>query len=183
LEEVGLPGTYLDRHPHELSGGQRQRVCIARAIVARPRFIVADEPVSALDVTIQRQVLQLLTRLQAKYNFTYLFISHDLGVVEQMADRVAVMFHGRVLEIGPRDAVFDSPRHPYTMRLLEATPRLVRVANGAYELHTFPAEVRSAPTGHAYFNNGCIPGATPSRGAPLMIEVSPGHSVCCAGAE
>jgi peptide/nickel transport system ATP-binding protein len=183
LEEVGMPGAYLQRYPHELSGGQRQRVCIARAIVARPRFIVADEPVSALDVTIQRQVLQLLTRLQEKYGFTYLFISHDLGVVEQMADRVAVMFRGRVLEIGPRNAIFDSPLHPYTVRLLEATPRLVRRTDGAYELHTFPAHARHAPAGHGYFNNGCIPGAPESPGVPLMIEVNPGHSVCCARAE
>jgi peptide/nickel transport system ATP-binding protein len=183
LEEVGLPGAYLQRHPHELSGGQRQRVCIARAIVARPRFIVADEPVSALDVTIQRQVLQLLARLQEKYGFTYLFISHDLGVVEQMADRVAVMFRGRVLEIGPRNAIFDSPLHPYTIRLLEATPRLVRRTDGAYELHTFPTHARRAPAGHGYFNNGCIPGAPESPGVPLMIEVNPGHSVCCAPAE
>ncbi|MFC4312272.1 dipeptide ABC transporter ATP-binding protein [Steroidobacter flavus] len=183
LEEVGLPGAYLQRYPHELSGGQRQRVCIARTIVARPRFIVADEPVSALDVTIQRQVLQLLTRLQEKYGFTYLFISHDLGVVEQMADRVAVMFRGRVLEIGARNEIFDSPRHPYTIRLLEATPRLVRRAGGAYELHTFPARAQCAPAGHGYFNNGCIPGVPESRGVPLMIEVSSGHSVCCTRAE
>lgn len=179
LEEVGLSGEYLQRYPHELSGGQRQRVCIARAIVARPRFIVADEPVSALDVTIQRQVLELLTRLQEKYGFTYLFISHDLGVVEQMADRVAVMYRGRVLEIGPRNAIFDSPLHPYTIRLLEATPRIVRRPDGAYELHTFPASVQRAPQGHGYFNNGCIPDAPQSSAAPLMLEVNPGHSVCC----
>ncbi|WP_129779752.1 dipeptide ABC transporter ATP-binding protein [Peristeroidobacter soli] len=183
LEEVGLPGAYVERYPHELSGGQRQRVCIARAVVARPRFIVADEPVSALDVTIQRQVLKLLTQLQEKYGFTYLFISHDLGVVEQMADRVAVMFRGRVLEVGPRNTIFDSPLHPYTMRLLEATPRLVRRADGAFELHTFPTRRQPAPAGHGYFNNGCIPGAPESVGAPLMIEVAAGHSVCCARAE
>lgn len=179
LDEVGLPGEYLQRYPHELSGGQRQRVCIARAIVARPRFIVADEPVSALDVTIQRQVLQLLTQLRDKYGFTYLFISHDLGVVEQMADRVAVMYRGRVIEIGSRNAIFDSPLHPYTIRLLEATPRIVRRSDGAYELHTFPASVPSAPNGYGYFNNGCIQGVALSAGAPVMIEVNPGHSVCC----
>ncbi len=109
---------------HELSGGQRQRVAIARALVSRPAVIIADEPVSALDVTVQKQVLELFTSLQARYGFACLLISHDLGVVEQIATRVLVMLRGHVVELGSRDAVFDRPGHPYTRRLLSAVPEL-----------------------------------------------------------
>ena len=179
LAEVGLPGDYADRHPHELSGGQRQRVCIARAIVSRPRFVVADEPVSALDVTIQKQVLDLLRTLQVRFGFTCLFISHDLGVVEQIADRVLVMYRGRILESGSRDDIYDRPQHPYTRRLLQATPRIARTAAGGYRLRRHEAPVREAPAGYRYYNHGSIPGAPLTPEPPLMIEASPGHAVAC----
>jgi peptide/nickel transport system ATP-binding protein len=123
LEDVGLTAL-AERFPHQMSGGQRQRVAIARAVVTRPRFVVADEPVSALDATIQAQVLALFQKLQAAYGFACLFITHDLGVVEQIADRVIVMRDGRIVEQGPRDAVFDAPQDPFTRELLAATPRL-----------------------------------------------------------
>ncbi len=127
LDEVGLGG-YERRLPHELSGGQRQRVAIARAVVARPRFVVADEPVSALDMTIQQQILTLFKTLQARHGFACLFISHDLAAVEQIADRVVVMEKGRIVEAGSRDDVFDRPQADYTRRLLAATPLLAPAA-------------------------------------------------------
>ncbi|HXV30335.1 MAG TPA: ATP-binding cassette domain-containing protein, partial [Sinorhizobium sp.] len=130
LEEVGLGSDYAGRYPHELSGGQRQRVAIARAIARRPKFLIADEPVSALDVTVRAQVLELLSDLQRRYGFSCLFISHDLGVVEQVADRVVVMQDGRIIEEGDRDTVFDNPKEAYTQRLLSAIPALDHNAQG-----------------------------------------------------
>ena len=127
LEEVGLAG-YGDRFPHALSGGQRQRVAIARALVRDPAFVVADEPVSALDMTIQKQVLDLFARLRRERGFACLFVSHDLGAVERIADRIAVMQDGRIVEEGPRDAILDAPQHPYTRALLEASPRFEALA-------------------------------------------------------
>ncbi len=127
LEDVSLGG-FEDRLPHEMSGGQRQRVAIARAVVSRPRLVVADEPVSALDMTIQRQVLELFQRLQAQYGFACLFITHDLGVVEEIADRLYVLAAGSVVEEGATEAVFDSPRHAYTQALLAAAPSRMAAA-------------------------------------------------------
>jgi peptide/nickel transport system ATP-binding protein len=124
LVEVGLDESYVARFPHELSGGQRQRVAIARAIVRRPAFVVADEPVSALDMTVQKQILTLIRSLQEKHGFACLFVSHDLGAVEQVADRVLVMDDGRIVEEGARDEIFDRARHPVTRRLLGAMPAL-----------------------------------------------------------
>ncbi len=134
LEEVGLGADYAERYPHELSGGQRQRVAIARAIARRPRFLIADEPVSALDVTVRAQVLDLFSDLQKRYGFSCLFISHDLGVVEQVADRVVVMQDGRIIEEGDRDTIFDSPKEAYTRRLLSAIPALDQNEKGGVTL-------------------------------------------------
>lgn len=173
LTEVGLPGEFARRFAHELSGGQRQRVCIARAIVGEPKFIVADEPVSALDVTIQSQVLALLSRLQKKYSFTVMFISHDLGVVEQIADRVAVMFRGYLVEIGSRDDIYDRPHHPYTQKLLAATPRLYRRREGGYALMTPDLRTMQAPDNLEWFSPSDIPGQM------QMVEVRQGHWVAC----
>jgi len=122
LEQVGLSAAMADRHPHEFSGGQRQRISIARALALEPKFIVADEAVSALDVTVKAQVSNLLLDLQQKHGLAYLFISHDMAVVERMSHRVAVMFLGEIVEIGPRAAIFDNPQHPYTRRLISAVP-------------------------------------------------------------
>lgn len=123
MKEVGIPEEFYNRYPHQFSGGQRQRIGIARAIALNPRLIICDEPVSALDVSIQSQVLNLLKDLQEQYNLTYLFISHDLSVVKFIADRVCVMFLGSICEIGATDELYDHPLHPYTKFLLNAIPK------------------------------------------------------------
>ena len=122
MAKVGLRPEHYNRYPHMFSGGQRQRIAVARALMLQPRILVADEPVSALDVSIQAQVLNLLMDLQDEFNLAYLFISHDLGVVRHIADHVMVMYLGRPVEQGARDAIFDDPRHPYTRALLASTP-------------------------------------------------------------
>lgn len=134
LNDVGLGAGYTERFPHELSGGQRQRVAIARALVRKPDFVIADEPVSALDVTVRAQVLRLFADLQKKNGFSCLFISHDLSVVEQVSDRVVVMQHGRIIEQGTRDEIFDAPQEPYTRRLLSAIPLLATNTYGGVSL-------------------------------------------------
>ncbi|MEO8359402.1 MAG: oligopeptide/dipeptide ABC transporter ATP-binding protein [Vicinamibacteria bacterium] len=122
LALVGLEGSAANRHPHEFSGGQRQRIGIARALATQPRFIVADEPISALDVSIRAQIINLMRDLKERLGLTYLFIAHDLAMVRHMSDRVAVMYLGRVVELSPCDDLFDRPRHPYTKALLSAIP-------------------------------------------------------------
>ncbi|MBN8532627.1 MAG: ATP-binding cassette domain-containing protein [Rhizobiales bacterium] len=124
LERVGLTAEALRRYPHQFSGGQRQRIAIARALITRPRILVADEPVSALDVSIQAQILNLLSDLRAEFGLALIFISHDLGIVRYLADRVMVMHHGKVVEEGESEAVFSAPAHDYTRALLAAMPKL-----------------------------------------------------------
>lgn len=126
IERVGLKSNQLDRYPHQFSGGQRQRIGIARALVSHPEFIVCDEPVSALDVSIQAQIIQLLQELKQEMQLTYLFISHDISVIGYLSDRVAVMYLGEMVELGPVDSVINNPRHPYTQSLMSAAPDVDR---------------------------------------------------------
>ena len=124
LEQVGLSAGDASKYPHEFSGGQRQRICVARALASEPKLIVCDEPTSALDVSVQAQVLNLMSDLKEEFGLTYLFISHDLTVVEHMADRIGVLYLGRLVEEAPRDSIFSDPKHPYTQMLFAAAPKL-----------------------------------------------------------
>jgi peptide/nickel transport system ATP-binding protein len=124
IRAVGLDESILRRYPHEFSGGQRQRIGIARALASRPKFIVADEPVSALDVSVGAQVVNLLAQLQRDFGLTYLFISHSMPVVRYLSTRIAVMYRGKIVEVGPAEQITDHPLHPYTRSLLEATPEV-----------------------------------------------------------
>ncbi|WP_341963947.1 ABC transporter ATP-binding protein [Pseudomonas sp. RC10] len=141
LIDVGLTEQFVDRFPHQLSGGQRQRVAIGRALVRHPRLVIADEPISALDMTIQKQILELFERLQAQYGFACLFISHDLAAVERIAHRVAVMSEGKLVEMGSREEIFDHPRHPYTRKLLAAASPLEKLESGGYRIRPGPVAI------------------------------------------
>lgn len=180
LEAVGLGAEHLGRYAHQFSGGQRQRVGIARAIALNPAFIVCDEPVSALDVSVQNQILNLLKEIQGRFGLTYLFISHDLSVVRFMADRVAVMFLGKLCEMGPADAIYERPLHPYTRFLLEAIPKADPTCRRRDRLllqGELPSPIQ--PPRGCRFHTRC-PHATPrcQQEAPLLQQVQ-GRQVAC----
>lgn len=136
LEKVGLDKDAYERYPHEFSGGQRQRVVIARALTLKPELIIADEPVSALDVSIQAQVLNLFKELQEEFKLTYIFVAHDLGVVRHISDRIAVMYLGKIVEVGSVTEIYNNPRHPYTKALLSAIPRIDQSAKNVRQILT-----------------------------------------------
>jgi peptide/nickel transport system ATP-binding protein len=173
---VGLAAAHLGSYPHELSGGQAQRVAIARALATEPRLVVCDEAVSALDKSVQAEVLNLLTGIQAQAGVSFLFISHDLTVVEHVADRVAVMYLGRVVETGPAAEVMAHPLHPYTQALFDSLPGRVR---GRAHAPGEPPSPRNPPSG-CHFRTRC-PRAIPrcAEAAPPLVEVRPGHRAAC----
>jgi peptide/nickel transport system ATP-binding protein len=177
---VGLRPEYMRRYPHAFSGGQRQRIGIARALALDPRLIVADEPVSALDVSVQAQILNLLLELQDRLGLTYLFVSHDLSVVKHISDRIAVMYVGQMVELGEREALFARPRHPYTASLLAAIPKPdPRLRSRREPPQGEVANPAEPPTG-CYFHPRCKYATERCRTeAPAWEEVAPGHQVRC----
>jgi peptide/nickel transport system ATP-binding protein len=187
LVTVGLPADAASRYPHEFSGGQRQRIGLARALALNPDFVVADEPVSALDVSIQAQIINLLERLQEEFELTYLFIAHDLAVVRHISDRIAVMYLGTVVEVSPAEALYDEPLHPYTISLLSAVPIPDPVVEREREAILLAGDVPSPanPPPACRFHTRC-PYVQPTRcrdDVPRLRKLASGHEVACHWAE
>ncbi|MDZ7616783.1 MAG: oligopeptide/dipeptide ABC transporter ATP-binding protein [Patescibacteria group bacterium] len=187
LVQVGLDPSYMNRYPHEFSGGQRQRICVARALALGPKFMVLDEPISALDVSIQSQIINLLVELREKFKLTYLFISHDLSVVEYISDRVAVMYLGQIVELAPAALLYRKPRHPYSEALLSSIPTMNPRARR--ERIVLPGDVPSPvnPPSGCRFHPRCplcakLKPADQRRcreELPLLREIAPGHVARC----
>jgi peptide/nickel transport system ATP-binding protein len=187
LQTVGLPGDAAGRYPHEFSGGQRQRIGIARALAVNPDFVVADEPVSALDVSIQAQIINLLEQLQTEFALTYLFIAHDLAVVRHISDRIAVMYLGTIVEISPAEELYENPLHPYTIALLSAVPIPDPEVEAKRETILLPGDLPSPanPPHACRFHTRC-PYIQPTRcttEVPALRTLSDGHVVACHWAE
>jgi oligopeptide/dipeptide ABC transporter ATP-binding protein len=180
LETVGLSPEHYNRYPHEFSGGQRQRIGVARALALSPKLIVCDEPVSALDVSIQAQILNLLRNLQSEFNLTYVFISHDLSVIRQIADRIAVMYLGHIVEIGDSESIYESPKHPYTAALLSAVPR---PTTGGRQRIVLSGDVPSpvSPPAACVFHPRCprFHQGQCDVDTPLLRELEPRHEAAC----
>jgi len=187
LQVVGLPADPAPRYPHGFSGGQRQRIGVARAIAANPDFVVADEPVSALDVSIQAQIINLLEELQGEFDLTYLFIAHDLAVVRHISDRIAVMYLGSIVEVSPAEELYDNPLHPYTISLLSAVPIPDPVVERQRETILLAGDLPSPanPPPACRFHTRC-PYVQPTRcrdDVPPLRALAPGHTVACHWAE
>lgn len=179
IQKVGLDKECLNLYPHEFSGGQRQRIAIARSLVLNPEFILADEPVSALDVSIQAQIINLLKELKEDYNLTFMFISHDLGVIKYLSDRVAIMYLGEIVELGNTEEIFFSPLHPYTKALLSSVPQITDNREEKILLKGDLPSPANLPTG-CKFHTRC-PYCMPicRKNVPSETQISPSHYVKC----
>jgi oligopeptide transport system ATP-binding protein len=180
LEEVGLQSEHMGRYPHEFSGGQKQRIGIARALALNPKFIVCDEPLSALDVSIQAQIINLLRSLQERHVLTYLFISHDLSVVQHISDRVAVMYLGKILEVAPSTVFYSSPKHPYSEALIAASPIPDPKSKKRSILLKGDVPNPIHPPSGCHFHPRCRKAVDRcGREPPQLEEINPGHKVRC----
>lgn len=180
LDAVGLDSSFRARYPHELSGGQQRRVGLARMLSLRPRIVILDEPTSGLDLSVQATVLKLMLDLRARFNLTYLFISHDLSVVQRMCDRVAIMYLGRIVEEGPTDAIFDTTVHPYSRALLKSAPSLVRDMDDSAPLDDDPPSAANKPSGCAFRTRCDFAEPRCSQLVPLLTPQDlPAHRAAC----
>lgn len=180
MELVGMPENMMNRYPHEFSGGQRQRIVIARALVLNPKFVVCDEPVSALDVSVRAQVLNLIQELKKKKHLTYMFISHDLSVVKYISDRIAVMYLGRIVEIAEKNELYNNPQHPYTKALLSAIP--IPDVDNKMKREILTGDVPSPlnPPSGCYFHTRCKYATERCKTeCPVLHDVGNGHMVAC----
>jgi oligopeptide/dipeptide ABC transporter ATP-binding protein len=179
FEAVNLRYEFLDRYPHEFSGGQAQRIGIARALAASAKVIILDEPVSALDVSVQAQILNLLSELRAQFNLTFLFISHDLSVIEAVCDRVAVLYFGSVVEIGPADKIFINPRHPYTRLLANSAPSIGQELKNTYKPEAELPDPLNPPGGCAFQDRCPLASSKCRHEIPKLISLGDGVKVAC----
>ena len=179
LEKVGLRAEHMNRYPHAFSGGQRQRIGIARALIMNPALVVADEAVSALDVSVQAQVINLLDDLQEELNLTYIFVAHDLSVVRHICDHVAVMYAGRIVEIAETAAVFEEPTHPYTLGLMSAIPHPDPDRSMSYEMSGEVADPADLPAGCSFHPRCAYKQDRCAKEVPELLEIEPGRSSAC----
>lgn len=180
LQICGIDKEAANRYPHEFSGGQRQRIGIARTLAVKPKFVVADEPVAALDVSIQAQIINLLNELKQRYSLTFLFISHDLGVVKYFCDRIAVMYLGSIVELAPRKDLFENPKHPYTKMLLEAIPvSHPKMRKQRVSLEESEITLEDRKTGCKFYNRCTYAKERCRHEIPVIKEISSGHFISC----